>query len=60
MATRVVVLAIGVISGAAHAAAEPPCEVTVTRVDAPAAFPCIWPVCILSSGHLGVPGGLSE
>jgi len=56
------VLAIGVISGAAQAAAEQPGEVTSTRVEAPAesAFPCVWPVCVLSSGHLGVPGGLSE
>ncbi|WP_062988590.1 hypothetical protein [Nocardia anaemiae] len=54
------VLAIGMISGAAQAIAEPPGEVPVTRVEASAAFPCIWPVCVLSSGRLGAPGGLSE
>ncbi|MEV4239279.1 MULTISPECIES: hypothetical protein [unclassified Nocardia] len=55
-------LVIGMTSGAAQAAAEPPGEVTVIRVEAAAesAFPCLWPVCILSSGHLAVPGGLSE
>lgn len=54
------VLAIGVISGAAQAAAEQPGEVTATPVEAESAFPCLWPVCVLSSGHLGVLGGLSE
>ncbi|WP_433756018.1 hypothetical protein [Nocardia sp. CA-135398] len=54
------VLAIGMISGAAQATAEQPGQLPVTRVEAAAAFPCIWPVCVLSSGHLGVPGGLSE
>lgn len=56
------VLAIGVISGAAEAAAEQSGAVTATRVEDPveSAFPCLWPVCILSSGHLAVPGGLSE
>ena len=54
------VLATGVLSGAAQAAAEQLGEVTATRVEAGSAFPRLWPVCVLSSGHLGVPGGPSE
>ncbi|MFE9328311.1 hypothetical protein ACIHDR_46410 [Nocardia sp. NPDC052278] len=53
------VLVIGMTSGTAQAAVEPS-EVTVTRIEAESAFPSLWPVCVLSSGHLGVPGGLSE
>ena len=52
------VLATGVISGAAQVAAEQQGEVPATRAES--AFPCLWPVCVWSSGHLGVPGGLSE
>ncbi len=51
-------LATGVFSGGAQAAAEQPGEVTATPAES--AFPCLWPVCVLSSGHPGVPGGLSE